>query len=547
MSATQPPCRRLRGKTPPPATVVAQPPRKRLRLRGKTPPPLRTPETLIGVLDLSKEADATKGRSVYLVTLTHPRARTSASGRPLVAPGSLTRKQTLDAFLDSCAKPIYKDPRSIANPPPVPVQQTGVFRELHAADAHDVAAPHDHLPVKAQRDFMYLQVKRALLERHGLASHWSVTHAGYWSAVRYLYYPSPRKGEASLDTAYVLWPPTHPRLDDCCNEPTTAAALEARRVKTDKKAAESGKLAARITEVDVWPIVVRNNIRNTHDDMNGARTLMAWAVDHASAPMRDFLFKHRSRLSALIDDIWKWENVKEDLAIARCCRTQALQAAAQRPCMSQGQGPCHWTHYVLESFKANAIDIAELCATILNALASGRCESVPVVVLAGSRGGEGKSLFLKALFSVFGYEHIFISPETGAFPLIDLPGKKVVFLDDWRFDDKVLSYTTQCLWFDGSMVSINQRQNIQGVTGHIQYRGSAPIFVTSKLRDINELERLAADDPRTGIPLDAEASMLFRRLTVYSYTRRIAKPPHKMKCCGPCFAYMVLNSGRVRS
>ena len=154
MSATQPPCRRLRGKTPPPATVVAQPPRKRLRLRGKTPPPLRTPETLIGVLDLSKEADATKGRSVYLVTLTHPRARTSASGRPLVAPGSLTRKQTLDAFLDSCAKPIYKDPRSIANPPPVPVQQTGVFRELHAADAHDVAAPHDHLPVKAQRDFM---------------------------------------------------------------------------------------------------------------------------------------------------------------------------------------------------------------------------------------------------------------------------------------------------------------------------------------------------------------------------------------------------------
>ena len=74
-------------------------------------------------------------------------------------------------------------------------------------------------------------------------------------------------------------------------------------MKTDKKAAESGKLAARITEVDVWPIVVRNNIRNTHDDMNGARTLMAWAVDHASAPMRDFLFKHRSRLSALIDDI----------------------------------------------------------------------------------------------------------------------------------------------------------------------------------------------------------------------------------------------------
>ena len=38
---------------------------------------------------------------------------------------------------------------------------------------------------------------------------------------------------------------------------------------------------------------------------------MSWAVDHASIPMRDFLFKNRSRLSALIDDIWKWENVKD--------------------------------------------------------------------------------------------------------------------------------------------------------------------------------------------------------------------------------------------
>ena len=521
MPAAQPPRRRLRAKTRPPPTVVAQPPRKRLRV--KTPPAHCMQKPLIGVMGLGAEADAKKGRRVYLVTLPHPRNGTAVSGRSLVAPGTMTREQILRAFLDSCAKPMYIDPKSRANPQPAPVQLTGVFRELHAANELGVAEPHDHLPVKAGRDFMYLPVKRALLERHGLASHWSGTHTGYWSPVRYLYFPSPKKPAASLDNAYVLWPQDHPRLDDCCHEPTTAAALEARRVKTDKNAAAAGKPAARITEVDVWPIVVRNNIRNTHDDMNGARKLMAWAVDHASVPMRDFLFKHRSRLNALIDDIWKWENVKGDLAVARLNRIQALQAAAQRPCLCRG--PCQWTHYVLESFRANGIDAAELCGTILNVLASGRCESVPVVVLAGARGGEGKSLFLKALFSVFGDEHMFISPEAGSFPLMELPGKKVVFLDDWRFDDEVLSYATQCLWFDGSVVPINQRQNIQGVTGHIQYRGSAPILATSKLRDLQELERLAADDPRTGVPKDTEASMLYRRLKVYSYTHRIAKPP----------------------
>ena len=118
---------------------------------------------LIGVMGLGAEADAKKGRRVYLVTLPHPRNGTAVSGRSLVAPGTMTREQILRAFSGSCAKPMYIDPKSRANPQPVPVQLTGVFRELHAANELGVAEPHDHLPVKAGRDFMYLPVKRALL------------------------------------------------------------------------------------------------------------------------------------------------------------------------------------------------------------------------------------------------------------------------------------------------------------------------------------------------------------------------------------------------
>ena len=43
---------------------------------------------------------------------------------------------------------------------------------------------------------------------------------------------------------------------------------------------------------------------------------------------------------------------------------------------------------------------------------------------------------------VFGEENIFGSPEPGSFPLLDLPGKKIAFLDDWRFDASVLPYAT---------------------------------------------------------------------------------------------------------
>ena len=59
----------------------------------------------------------------------------------------------------------------------------------------------------------------------------------------------------------------------------------------------------------------------------------------------------------------------------------------------------------------------------------------------------------------------------------------------------------------------------------MQYRGTAPVFVTSKLEDIKKLAWWAEDDPDTGAPRSAEASMMYRRLKVYPYTKRIAKPP----------------------
>jgi hypothetical protein len=530
--ANQPQRKRMRTKTTPQTTAPPPPP-------PAPPPPVQ--HALVGV-DLGEEADAKRGRRVYLVTLPHPKQATTATGRPLVAPGDKTRKEILQILLESCASPIYTDARSIARQESVPLKCAGEFRELHQEDANGNAFPHDHLAVLAERDFMYMPVKRALLERHGLASHWSCTHNGYWSVIRYLHHPTPKKPWATLDKKFELWakpPMQHPELQDCMNEPTTASAIEARRLRTDRKAAEEQKPSARITEIDVWPIVVRNNFRNTPDDMNAHMALMDWAVDYGSTPMRDFLFKHRARLGSLIDDIWKWENVKDDLAVARLRRLDALHKAAGKPCRCQGL----WAHHVLESFRLNGIDAAELCGDVLTALVSGRSESLPVIVLAGARGGEGKSMFLKALYGVFGEEHVFITPEAGNFPLVDLPGRKVIFLDEWRFDDTVLSYPTQCQLFDGSAVSINRAQNVQGVSGHTQYRGTAPIFVTTKLGDLDALAALAADNPVTGTPGSIEASMLHRRLKVYRYTVRIPKPPPNMPFCEHCFAQMVLHGG----
>ena len=423
--------------------------------------------------------------------------------------------------------------------------EDGHCRELHKETESSPAHPHDHAPLLAARAFRPWAVKRALLRKFGLATHWSFSHDGYWSCLKYVVRPTPGKPSASLDPSPELWAADgeHPPPKLLCNEPLTAAAVAARRQRADDKAAEEGTKATRITKIDVWPLVVANNFRNTEDDMTADKELMAHAKKHCTTAMQNFLFKHRARLPGLIYDIWKWECVEADLGVAQMSRLETLHSAAKGPCVCHGL----WRYHVLRAFELNNIDQQALFNDIVEALTTGRSETTPVIVLAGDRGGEGQSMFLKAFVVVFGDRHVFKGPVPGNFPMVELPGKKVVFLDEWRFDQALLSFATQCLWYDGSSVPVARPQNDAGGPGHKDYRGSAPIFVTTKRADLLDLEAWALDRPDSGTPWDANASMLCRRLKVYPFKHRVPKPPTKLKTCGRCFAELLLTPSSASS
>ena len=83
-----------------------------------------------------------------------------------------------------------------------------------------------------------------------------------------------------------------------------------------------------------------------------------------------------------------------------------------------------------------------------------------------------------------------MKPEKGNFPLLDLEKKRVVLLDEWRFDESVLPMSTQLLWLEGKPLQLPQPQNT-GFVGHRVYHGSAPIFVTTKMQYLEKLVREA--------------------------------------------------------
>ena len=518
------------------ALPLASPPPQR-RLRGKTPlawvangqVPLPAP------LELLDEAKPDARRQAYLVTFPFPKQPRSATGEVLVASSSMPKSEVVKKLLEALSRPEVV--HHLQSPKSIPVIRVGCWREFHTHLAAGSNETHDNVALLASETFRFKGVKLSLLRRYGLASHWSCSHYGYWSCVRYCAQPSPTKPAATLDWHPFLWDAAgaHPPVEDCGEEPVTAKALHAKRQKLLMQAREAGEADPRVTDLDVWALVVRLGIRNTADNRQMHLQLAAYAKAHCGHAMVQYLFKRRAYLPQLIDDIWLWENAEAEADEAGRSRLQSMSLAFESPCECSGE----WPQYVNHSFRLNDIDAPQLCYDVNKALAQGRSETTPVVVLAGAAGGEGKSMFLKPLHSIFGSYVFNITKEAGNFPHLDLPGAKVAFLDDFRFDADVLSWSSMCLWFDGSALPIGRPQNVRGATGNFVYKGSAPVFVTTKTTDLAWLEQQAQVNPATGAPWDADAAMLWRRLKVYKFTAKLPKPPREIPFCGRCFAHFL--------
>ena len=85
--------------------------------------------------------------------------------------------------------------------------------------------------------------------------------------------------------------------------------MSVKHQRKEDRAAEEAKPDPRMTEYELWPIVVESGIMNTPDDRNAHLRLMQYAGGWCSPATSAFVFKIRARLPALIDHIWRWGSI----------------------------------------------------------------------------------------------------------------------------------------------------------------------------------------------------------------------------------------------
>ena len=525
---------------------------KRRRLNGKQSVGHAAP-ALVGSMTTMNEAGFSKAfltaedledenpgvkKAVYMVTLPHPCCGGNSAAPALRAPDSFAHIDVITMILDIFEHPVYIDPaaalRTVANVKP---EKMVVFKENHAPNAAGKVYSHYHVALLLPQPMRFLAYKRALRSRWNVASHWSCSHDGYWSAVRYGVMPTPKKNQQDLDSKPVAWTRVgeqHPNLLDACQEPNTAAALQRRRVAAAKGASERGEAEPKASELDLYTVVVANGFRNTADDPWAHKRLIAHLKSCGSPALFQLAWRIRHRLNALVDDVWAWENVGDDLAFLGQSRWDKLLQARNGQC----QCGCVWRQWAETSLQVNGINPVDLCTFVCQSLWQGRCESLPVVTLMGRSGGEGKSYFFSPLKALYGDEYVQDSPQPGNFPLLGLETKQVALLDEWDFNPDVVPFSTQLLWYEGKKFPITRPQNSKEYSGHLMYSASAPVFITCKEKHLGPIMQAAARE--AAAQQASECTMLMRRLRVYQFTAKLAVPcGTRIPACTTCFAKLL--------
>ena len=229
-----------------------------------------------------------------------------------------------------------------------------------------------------------------------------MTHNGYASAAAYCYVPSPRKHLAQLDPFPFLWASEgeHPPLDVATRAPVNSKAMAGLREKSRLTRAEAGKEEQRFSDIDVWPVVVRQNIVA---GMAGRDQLMAYAKGSGGAGMVRFVFSNWAKIPELIERAWQAEHAEKAVAEHHKTRMQYIEEAAAGPCVCGGR----WQTAASQPFSANSIDAGQWSAAVHASLSQGRRKG-NVVCHAGYEGDEGKSFLLEPLGTVFGNDKVLI-------------------------------------------------------------------------------------------------------------------------------------------
>ena len=440
----------------------------------------------VDVPDWATPVDDTARLMVYLVTLSSILQDTPApDDMPFRDPSDLSKEEVRDAILDAVANPIHDAarggrPRSRQ----VEVAKLVGCKEPHTSreDKH-----HHHVALRMTVQTPFLPMKKALRQRHGLASHWSTSHSMLWSAVRYICFPTENK--LIVDPCPLTWTPDGRALNlyEESQQPFCADVVKKRREVAAMQPLQAAKKTKSATgndkfgKMDLTSLILAEGLQTPAQ-------VMAYVQDKGSVAMQAYVNKHQRRLRESIEDAHAWDAARRTAEEEKESDWDLVVRLSQGTC-SCGEGGCQWWAAAVDFFTRNrprpgvpGVDRQLLAASLRSVMQRGPSKTARVPLLVGP-SNTGKSTLVDPVREVFGPEKVFNKPKLGApCPLSKLPhGKRFIYFDDFRpveyaalpRDNPTLSTTTFLALFQGQPFDVQVSQSFNDGHPEVVWRRGA--------------------------------------------------------------------------
>lgn len=388
-------------------------------------------------------------------------------------------------------------------------------------ESHRDGTQHYHVAIKLTGPKRWLGAKQHIMDNHGVVVHFSDEHDSYFSAYRYV----------CKEDDDVFLSEGHPNLAEV-GPPATQHCIQANRNKRKRKLAMQATAEAeppkpkRLTPYDVSKFLVEHNVRDKtslfaiakRQERDGKLDLINFCINYTN-------------LEGLIENTWELEDAPQRMVEKEgggVPRMDTIRDFAVRACPSSDCDGL-WLELAKQVLQQNNVPLEEFAAALRELLERGRGKHRNILITGPKDCA--KTFILKPIKEVFPNQ-VFNNPGNDKYSLANCVHKKIIFLNDFRWNKEVISWRDFLLLLEGEPVHLPTPRN------HFRHdvclEADTPIFATS-------IAPIVFKESYNGRNI-VEDEMMAARWKMFKFTKEIPKPEQR-ECepCPYCFSRLVLS------
>ena len=394
-------------------------------------------------------------------------------------------------------------------------------QEVHRHDG-----VHYHCALKLTQPLRWSGRRKKIKDDIGIDVDFLGFHTNYYDAFKYV---------TKQDVHYVQSPG---HVDMTRYAPRTTAASRARHMRDHQPSAKSkpsssGKARAqkppRLDNAQVCEIITKNNIRSdrqlgafaTKLKKLGKDDLWRWFTNHAAK---------RQRLEVL-QTAWTLAEAEDDEEREGIPRMELLRQALSwdhrydpdldKTCTGE------WIPAAIEVLQKNNISVEWFTNRIRQTLKHGRSKKNNLMIVGGTN--RAKSFLFMPMTYIF---KCFSCPSDNKFNWIGAPEKEVIFLNDFRYSDNMMSWGIFLNFLEGASIHVSMPKS-HFVQDQV-WEKKQPIFATAE----KKITRILHNQIDAG-----ETAQMDKRWEYIYFNYRIPddKIDYRIVSCHRCFAEFILN------